>query len=421
MKKCFFLFFLIFSYSIVSASVSEVIIESSGVASSRSLAINEALLEAISKSKGKKLSSETELKIREATVSLDNKTQSASVEEYAKKINEATSGAVLGYEILKEGKSDAGLYEVTLAVRIPEYKNADATKRKKIAVASIKADFSAAKFSGQSISAQEVAKALEQSLNISLTNTRKFAILDRSSVADVEKELALASTDKVNIAESARLGNKLVADYVLSTSIPVIQYVIKEKSSRLDERTIKYAEGYGTVVYKLIEVATGQIASSDKLSYSMNHDSNQIMGSNTALSSMTGGLANKISNKIHEQIYPITLVDYDNGSVVLNQGSGLLVGEVYKVYRYSGKLVDPYTKETIGKKETYCCDVKIERTNPKQAYGKIVNGKEQFDTNPYEPKTFILREKVPGTAKAPQVKKKINEIKQSIKKEDDEW
>ena len=56
---------------------------------------------------------------------------------------------------------------------------------------------------------------LTQSLVSYLVQTRKFTVLDREYMNDVDNELSMIKNNQTNIEEKVKLGQKLFSDYIL--------------------------------------------------------------------------------------------------------------------------------------------------------------------------------------------------------------
>ena len=72
--------------------------------------------------------------------------------------------------------------------------------------------------------------------------------------------------------------------------------------------------------------------------------------------------AERITEAMLDAIYPISLVAIDGDIVTLNQGGDTISsGNLYELYRYGEKIIDPYTKESLGRSETLVGEISVER------------------------------------------------------------
>jgi hypothetical protein len=63
---------------------------------------------------------------------------------------------------------------------------------------------------------------------------------------------------------------------------------------------------------------------------------------------------------------------------------------LYELYRYGEKIIDPYTKESLGRSETLVGEISVERVNPKTSLGRIVR-REPGEVLEFKKKAFVLR------------------------------
>lgn len=267
------------------------------------------------------------------------------------------------------------------------------------------------------ITAGRISARLDQSISDFLTGTRKFAVLDRQSDAAIQGELALAASELSPTNEAARLGEKLVADFVLVGVLEAMQYAVQTKQMRSSDR--EYSVGSGTLSYRyrLIEVATSQVFFSDTLHLTLTHD--QIARSDRthagAISqALVNAAASKVVGTLTSQIYPLAIIARQGDEVILSEGGkSLRVGDQYKVYQRGKKIYDPYTKEFSGFEEYLCCTVQVTRIAPKQSYAILLHDGDRLPEQIPE-RTYVLRDKV--TQRAPAAIKV-----ESIDQNDSNW
>lgn len=412
---------MVFTASVNAAKVKQVEVETQGSGPTLHSAVNNALAQAIAQVNGKTIESERLSVSMEVSVTLNNDEGYLASEGYLEQVKEKTKGAVSSYRILSKEETAAGNWRVNLTVKVAQYKRSKSADRMRLAILPMKASETRYKVNGTTVSAAKVEQAMVQQLSNYLVQTRKFAVLDRSFTSQVEGELANANDPNAHIDEAARLGQKLVADYVLVGAIDQLSFTTKTKKVHNTDRTYKLGTGMFSVSYKIIEVATQQVVFSDSSDIKFSHK-DLPSGVNTAaksiLTSMSSKLAKNLTFKIQNQIFPLAIVSKSGKQVVLSQGgSTVKVGEKYKVYKAGKKLYDPYTKEFMGRDETYCCIVTIARVSPKLAYGDVSAADMQIPSA-VPNKIFILREKIEAKReKKSKLRKKIQ--KQSAAKDDD--
>jgi hypothetical protein len=266
---------------------------------------------------------------------------------------------------------------------------------------------------------------VNQALVDYLVQSRKFTVLDREYQHETNNEKSIAIGGQSPVEELARMGQVLLADLVFVGSLDDFSYKTTTQKMHLSDRVITRGAGIATMGYRLVDVATQQIMASDSISIQITDADLQKEG-NSSGSLIKKVLADKlaltISSKLLDVIFPLTIISVDGREVILSQGGkGVSSGQIYKIYKYGDKLYDPYTKEYIGRKESFCCQVEITRVTPKQAYGLIVEDSIDLAEG-FTPKTYILREASEPKKQSVDHASKIKAIKNSHKKpSNDDW
>jgi hypothetical protein len=86
--------------------------------------------------------------------------------------------------------------------------------------------------------------------------------------------------------------------------------------------------------------------------------------------------AKQVVHKAMDNIYPIRVVSaQSNANLILNQG-GVTVsdGEILDVFTKGKKMIDPYTKESLGSAESWVATIRITRVTAKMSYGQVIKG-----------------------------------------------
>jgi curli biogenesis system outer membrane secretion channel CsgG len=382
----------------VQASIEYVKVDSVGHGATMVEAVNHALAEAIGQVQGKRIDSSTQLITTEESVNTTDDASYYASEEYISTVKAQTKGAISRYDILSSGKDGRGAWEVKLLAYVAKHKKTASADRKRIAVLPLRMSKVAYKVSGTQIEAEDIRRRFGEVLVARLVQTRRFTILDREYTEATESELNLAASSEVPVDEQARLGQKLVADYVVAGTFEDLSYETSSKKMRMTGRTVTNGSGYIEVGYRLIDVSLQQIAFSDTVRIPVTDaELKEIAGGrggkHALASSLLDAAAEKITKTITDQIYPMALVSVKGKNVVIGQGgNGIKSGTRYNIYQRGERLYDPYTKEYLGQNESFCCTVEIDRVAPKVSYGHVI----QQDVNlakGFVPGSYILREK----------------------------
>jgi Flagellar assembly protein T, C-terminal domain len=86
-------------------------------------------------------------------------------------------------------------------------------------------------------------------------------------------------------------------------------------------------------------------------------------------------MAQKIANRIADVIFPAKVLLKRDKEITINrgEGGGVAVGDTFNVYALGEELIDPDTKESLGRDEVKVGKVKITQVNPKTSTAEILD------------------------------------------------
>jgi hypothetical protein len=116
----------------------------------------------------------------------------------------------------------------------------------------------------------------------------------------------------------------------------------------------------------IIEIASRQIKWSGQVVA-------EVMGDREAA---VRAAAAEIGEKVVSAIFPLRVIQIiGRSSLVINQGGDTLkVGQDFLANMLAEPVIDPYTKEPLGRAEIPIGTVRISRVDPKLSYGELVSG-----------------------------------------------
>ena len=403
--------------NIAFANTEIVKVEVEGFGDSLQSAIDRGLSEAMGRVNGRSIESEVVSKNSE-TLNVKNQTEDYfSSSEYQDQIKSKTKGVVESYQLISSNKSSDGLYTAKLQVSIVKFKASKSSNRKRIAVLPLQSRNRCCKVGDTTLNEGPVAEELTASISSYLVQSRKFTVLDRAYEGQTGSEQSRLASDDVPITELAKLGQELVADYVLVGTINNI--FLREQARKLStvDKVIKSVTGNASISYRIIDVPTGQI----KFSQTFNKD---LRGSVKSLSDPVAAsmeavsvVADAIGIKILEAIYPFVVEKIEGDKVVIGTGGDVIkVGDQYRLIQYGQKIIDSYTKESLGKKEKIIGMVEITEVTPKMSYAKILNTSVKDLGSIFKPKGFIIRS-LPESSKKKNNIKKQQELRKKIEED----
>ena len=249
---------LIFSLSLFG-NTEIVNIEVEGLGTSERNAIDLALTEAMGRVNGRSIESEVLSKTSETTKSDNDSFEYLGSEEYQNEIKSKTKGVVESYNLISSGKDNSGLYRVKLSVSVIKFKPSKSANRKRIAVLPLQVRNNCCRVGTVSINGEALGPELTAAVSAYLVQTRKFTVLDRAYEGQASTERDRLAGPNVPITELAKLGQSLVADYVLVGTINNI--VLREQERKLStvNRIVKSIQGNVAISYRIIDVPTGQV------------------------------------------------------------------------------------------------------------------------------------------------------------------
>ena len=132
--------------------------------------------------------------------------------------------------------------------------------------------------------------------------------------------------------------------------------------------------------------------------------------------------AKKIGENILNAIFPILVESIKGKVVVLGQGGeSVRRGQQMQLILRGDKILDSYTKESLGRTEEVIGTVKITSVTPKQSYGNIINSTVDNLEELFKPKMMLVRpftDELKKEARKEKIKTKRIEQK---KKFDEDW
>ena len=343
--------------------VETVTVQSQGLGITQRDAVVDGVREAVSMVNGMAIASQTSLAEMTTEVTTDTDSAFLMSSSFMQQISTATSGIVESYNILSSGKdADTGLVTVNLSVQVARYKTSKQLDRLRMALSGIRIDNDVQ----DRAAAAEFAEDIQDGVIDYLTQTRRFAMIDRQLMADTQAELNYVATANVPTRELARLGNQVGTDYLVVIELRDLVTTVTERQMATTNRVRRKTVLTSEVGVRIIDVATSQIKFSGTVDTSATSDYRDLARS----------AARAIGRYVQNAIYPIRIVAIDGNVLTLGQGGKTIDrGERYSLIRLGERMYDPYSKESLGYKETAVGTVIITTVRAKQSKAEI----ESFD------------------------------------------
>ena len=130
----------------------------------------------------------------------------------------------------------------------------------------------------------------------------------------------------------------------------------------------------------------------------------------------------KIGETILNAIFPILVESIKGNVVILGQGGeSVSRGQQMQLILRGDKIMDSYTKESLGRSEEVIGMIKITSVTPKQAYGNIINTTKDNLEELFKPKMMLVRPLTEEFNKEQQKIKIQKKRAEQKKKFDEDW
>ena len=341
------------------ASAVPVEVDSEGSGSSREAAVGRALVGAIQQVGGTSIQAETVLAQTSAQISTEQGSRlelSASVQSA---IQQQAGGIIRSYQVIAIEREPDGLFRARLRVVVERFQptaNTGDTRRRLVV----------SEFLDEQRRPSEFGRQLREALLQHLTQSRRFAILDRDANSAYEQEMALLQRS-APLVEQVRVGQVLGADFIVVGTIRGVGAQRSEQQLSLTGETVVRTSARGAFDFQVLEIATRQVRWAGSASAASGGDLRRVLED----------IATRVGRDISQTIYPLRVIRAEApGEIILNQGGVTVsVGQRFRLMVLGDELRDPYTNESLGQIERDLGEIEIQRVDPRLSYAKLVSGR----------------------------------------------
>jgi TolB-like protein len=356
-------------------------------------AIKNGLFQAVAQAKGVKVGSgDYSFGYRSASADINRAGTGKQVEFDAVSVQTAgtlqttdIAGLVKTYEVIDEKKLDDGSYQVTLKVWVYDHRPIDKSARLRLAVIPIRTNVGSYIFAGLVMPADTLADRLAQKLTTALTQTNKFAVLDRQHIQEYlhEQNVLFYSAP---IEEQARIGEALGADFMLVGTVTEAGLRIKRTATdAIANVTSSEYDADFAFDYSLIVAPSRQVKFSDTVRLHLETDEVKKLVKKWEPSdldydeiadNLLAKAATEVVNKLSDRLYPPRIASIAaDGSVIIDQGGDRIVtGTLLDVFKPDKQITDSDTKESLGQTEILVATIRIDKVAPNMSYASVVSG-----------------------------------------------
>lgn len=326
---------------------------------------------------------------------------------YADQIVAESRGVISSFRIVNivaPTTKEGGSYTVDIEAKVAKFTAPADSGKIKIVVAPLRSKATTFDIGGRAVPAAQVLETLHRQIVDALTQTGRFTVLDRQYSDEIQNELYMIDSGQAVKTDMAKLGQALTADLVWVGEIHSLAYTRSARQLQSSDRElVSYAGGW-SMSQRVINLATRQIQQSSTLQGTAPAIAPTTMSrgidANQTLNNMEADIAKQAADAILLRTFPVTIVERTGNQVVLSQGGSALKAQSrYRVHLLGKELKDPQTGQSLGKMESPCCEVVIDRVTSNLSYGTLENVQVGLDNLP--PGALQLREALPATGAKP--------------------
>jgi len=352
---------LCFIPSLAGAQISYVNVEAEGFGAKKEDAIAGALLQAVSQVNGAEVAGQTLRSMKESSTESAGGNGYLLEESFLNEVSSRSKGIVKSWRVLRESQASGnnGLWFVSVTATIAKYEGSQQLKRLRMAVSDFRIEGS-----NKVVDGQLVATTFTKTLSDGLTQTRKFAMIDRSFLKEQDEELQRLSSGGYLTEELARIGGKAGTDYLIVGIVNKAELDTKIVDLKTTGKSIAINNASLSISYRIVDVTTSQLKYSAEVSGE---------SQNSSVVELSKDLANKAVVKILNAIFPISVLAVDSSTVTLGQGGDMLKpGQKLKLVKLGQALVDPHTHESLGRQESIVGEVEVIDVQAKISTAKLL-------------------------------------------------
>ena len=369
----------------VTGVAGEVQVQAVGIGVSYRSAVGEALLSALEQYRGVTISSTERAEVMKSATSssvaqngqVDDQRKLAINDEVKRSVQQMANGRILGFAPLDDSYDAAtGKYRVRVNVRFagPYVVGLNPANRRRMAVATFRPVRSNYSWHGQAGGTVDWAMALADKLNVCLTQTRKFTMLDRKFDAEVNSELDRLAGGNASPADAVRLNQKLGTDYLVVGEIAFNDVVAPAVNPYTGRPMPPASQLFAEITYRVLLAPTGQLKWTDVVR--IDAASFAVGDLATFVSATTEAAACSMSDGMMSNILPFEIVwRTGSGQLVVGEGGkSLKAGECLTVFALGEEVKDTRTGEVLDVLEDAVGTVQIVRVTEKLSYAQVVEG-----------------------------------------------
>src|ERR1039458_7374103 len=218
-----------------------------------------------------------------------------------------------------------------------------------------------------------IIESLDSQLVDRINATRKFDVVGRSDLSDIIKEQDLGASGNVDAKTAAKAGKLTGAKYLLVTTVDDFQDYVEKATFEGTGRSATKRVFRFSAVGKIYDSSTGKLLESanfqtgndafKQIQEERNYSVKDGELSDEMMVAVSRNLAEKIANHVADVIFPAKVLLKRDKEITINrgEGGGVAVGDTFNVFALGEELIDPDTKESLGREEAKVGKVKMDQ------------------------------------------------------------
>jgi curli biogenesis system outer membrane secretion channel CsgG len=341
-------------------------VSSKGFGDDSGAALRDAIKGAVAQVCGEKIAGSTTVE----TEAMNSDKGSYSRDKLTDSVRSDTKGIVHSYRIIDEGRADSGRVFVTIEAKVPIYRPSAQTNRLKLAVFPASIDLSIV----PSVEVEDIARAMTASIESSLVETRRFAVIDNIGSGPRRKELAKLSAPDVPLSQTLRAAQTMVADYIVLIHIRSFDFGVSARGAAAQAVGATRPMLNMSVDIRIVDVDSGQIK------FAMTESVRRRLSGGRSVADYGAILGRGFAKRITGSVYPMVVVSARARTVTLNEGgSNVSVGSKYFLTAAGAEITDPYTGESLGSEELQIAVIQVESVTDRTSSARLVEGEIPLD------------------------------------------
>ncbi len=294
-------------------------------------------------------------------------------------------GLVKTYDVLEEKQIDQDTYQVRLQVAVYDYPERGQTKRVKVALMPVKTSEKNYRFLNLTISGDALSALFSQRLAVGLTETNKFAVLDRESISSFAAEEKMLLSFDAPLGEQAKLAETLGADYLLIGTISQAKIERIDKYLKVADYTTTEFKARLHFNYRLVDSSTKQIVLASATQKYLENEKVRELADEwdpaewdpaQVRDAFISVVVNDVIEAIIDRVYAITIAAVQqDGQIILNQGGKRMKkGMLLDVFTKGKEVFDADTKELLGRVESRVATIEVQKVTETMSFAKVLTG-----------------------------------------------